>query len=171
MAKTGIEIVIDQKRLDEIIGKLDPAVVKGYLRDLIKEAAQIGEREARALVIGKQDEGDAQAHYSIRADAQPLSAKIYSVMPEARALSIETGRKPGEQVPFMQLVRWTRGRYATSRNITPELREQVLDVAAKIKARGTEGLFFIKGAAEEVEANLPRLLDRMAKEIEEDFGR
>jgi len=167
----GIEVTIDQAQLDAILGKLDPAVVRHYLRDLIKTAAKEGEDEARKLVVGEQDAGDAQAQHSMRHEAKPLSARIYSAMPEARALSIEVGRRPGEQAPFMQIYRWLFGRYRSSRNITPEQRALTLEVMRKIRERGTEGLRFIKGAAEHVEGRLPGHLDRMARKIEEDFGR
>lgn len=169
---SGIEVTIDQAQLDAILGKLDPTVVRHYLRDLIKTAAKEGEDEARKLVVGEQDAGDAQAHYSMRHEAKPLSARIYSVMPEPRAMSIEVGRKPGEQAPFMQIYRWLFGRYRfTARNITPEQREKVLEVMRKIRESGTEGLYFIRGAAEHVEGRLPELLSDMARKIEEDFGR
>ena len=136
---------------------------------MMKEAADLGHSVAQHNIQG----GLQQAGISIRSDVQPLTAKVYSVMPQSRAMSIEQGRSPGEEPPYMQIARWTLGnRYLTQRRL-PELtkgeRAQIATVQGAIKRQGVKGKKFIAGAAAAVKKELPQLLNAAAKKIESGF--
>lgn len=141
----------------------DPALIKGPLEELLRETARIGKQIARHNIKG----GTEQAGISIRADVEPLVATVYSVMPHARALSIEEGRFPGDAPPFKQIVRWVKGRYASTRNVSASERQVILEIMASVKAKGTKGKKFIAGAAVAIKKSLPGLVQKMARKVEE----
>ncbi len=164
-----IDVKIDQRQLQSIIKKCDPALVKKPLAGLMKEAGAKGNEVAKTKIKG----GTKQAQFSMRYDTKPMEAKVYSLMPQARATSIEEGRKSGEEVPYMQAARYVLNRrYLTQRRLsglTEDERGRIDAFINKVKAGGAKGKAFIEGAAEAVQKDLPKMLDKIAKEIESRF--
>jgi hypothetical protein len=161
-----IKVEIDQAQLREILKKADPAHIKEDMHQLMKDAGHHGNTVAKQKIKG----GTEQAGISMRFDVQPLEAKVYSVMPPARALSIEEGRRPGEDVPYMQAARHVTGRRYMTRRRLPELskdeREQIDRFRGAVKAAGAKGKAFIDGAREAVEKDMPKMLAKVASKIE-----
>jgi hypothetical protein len=156
-------VQIDLEGLEKLRGKLkDPTLIRKPLKKLIYHAAGIGKKQARESIDG----GTGIALRSIAAIPEATEATVFSKIAQARAMSIEVGRKPGEEVPFMALARWLTGR---QRSFAPtrEERKTVIQVQALIKARGAKGKAFIKTARETVNRNMPRLVSEMARKIEE----
>ena len=167
-----INIEIDQKQLQEIIKKADPSRVKEPLAGLIKEASGLGYAVATHNLKG----GLQIARITMRTKVQPMEAKVFSVMPIVRALSIEEGRKPGEIVPYLQAVRYVTGRrYLTRRRISEGLPEADHKAARKlqeaVRVHGAKGKAFIAGAAAAINRDMPRLLNVVAKKIESGWGK
>lgn len=161
-----INIKIDQAQLKEILKKADPAHIKKDMKSLMQEAGHHGYAIAKQKIKG----GTEQAGISLRFDATPMEAKIYSVMPPARAMSIEEGRKPGEIIPYMQAARHVTGRrYLTQRRLkelSKEERAQVQAFINLVKTTGAKGKAFLAGAKEAVEKDMPRMLGKLAAKIE-----
>ena len=164
-----IEVELDQKQLDKILKNIEPEQLKGPVKELISDAGEIGYEESKELIKGGTD----QAGYSLRYDVEPMTAKVYSVMPFHRAMSIEEGRDPGEEAPFMQIARWHTGRrYMTSRRqMDREDIEATREIQDAIRMGGAEGKGFLKGAAEKLQKELPDLISTLAKKIESRFGK
>ena len=164
-----MDVQIDQKQLQEILKSADPSLVKKEMDQLMKDAGHKGRTIAMEHLKG----GTEQAGYSMRFDAEPLTAKVYSVMPSHRAMSIEEGRRPGEEAPFMQIARWHTGRrYMTSRRqMDREDIEATREIQDAIRMGGAKGKGFIRGAAEKLQKELPELINVLVKKIESRFGK
>ncbi|MFA7462333.1 MAG: hypothetical protein WCY59_04210 [Anaerovoracaceae bacterium] len=160
-------VTVQIEGVDKLRARLkDPQLVKEPLKELLKDASDIGKAVARHNLSG----GTEQAKISMTAEVKPMEAVVYSKMAEARAKSIEEGRSPGETAPFTQLARWVTGRrYLTARRLselTKDERAQVEAVQAAIKAGGSRAKKFIAGAAEAVKKDLPKLFNVMARKVE-----
>jgi hypothetical protein len=161
-----VTIDIDQKQIAELLKKADPEKVKPMLAQLMKDAGHHG----RGVAIHNISGGTQQAGISMRFDVTPTTAKVYSVMPPERAMSIEEGRKPGEEPPLLQIARWvTCRRYLSQRrlsSLSSEERATTLRVREKIRASGTAGKKFIAGAHEVLKKDLPGMLKEIARSLE-----
>ncbi len=157
-------IDVEVSGIPEMLAKVnDPDLLRKPLKNLIRDAAATGKIAAMHNIRG----GTEQAGISIRADVQPLEARVFSAMPHVRAMSIEEGRKVGEEVPFLQIVHWRFGRYTASRNLTREERKEVLAIQEAIRRTGSKAKRFIAGAAVAVKKEMPRLVSDMARAVEE----
>ncbi len=166
-----ISVEIDQQQLQDILKKADPAILQQPLKDMLDDAAHLGEIAARHNLAG----GLEQAKFTMRSEVRPMEAKVYSLMPVARAMSIEEGRPPGEEPPFMQIARWSTGRrYLTSRGVAEMSRDeqnQIREIQQAIMQSGAKGKSFIMGAKAAVQRDFPKLLGAVAKKIESGFGK
>ena len=164
-----MDVQIDQKQLQEILKSADPSFVKKEMAQLMKDAGHRG----RTIAMENLKGGTEQAGYSMRFDAEPLTAKVYSVMPSHRAMSIEEGRKPGGNPPYMQIARWTTGRrYLSSRRTLSRGEQETVDrVISNIKAGGVKPKHFIKNAADSLKKELPKMLEVVASKIKGRFGK
>ena len=87
---------------------------------------------------------------SIQSEVQPTSARVFSLMSEARATSIELGRPAGG----------------------PRLHpDSPFALARHIARRGVRGRFFMQAAIRSTESVLPQLIGTMARQVESRFGR
>ena len=144
----------------------DPALIRAPLKDLLTTAAVIGRDSAKANISG----GTEQAAYSIIYKVEPMEAQVYSMMPPARAMSIEQGRPPGEEPPWMQIARWSTGRrYLTSRTasgMTFQERREITLTQLAIKTAGAKAKKFIEKAGITVKSKMPALVADMARKVE-----
>ena len=123
-----------------------------------------------------------RAVYSIDYEIKPYLARVYSAMPKARAVAIEEGRpahSPEIIETFLpsfrdadlsapafitagQIYRWKKkvGYPGTLRQLMRE-----------IERSGVAGKRFMGKAREKIEGELPRLLNKMSRRVEEKFGR
>lgn len=167
MSKFTVEI----EGAEELIARLtDPDLVDQAMDELVESTG----KTARSEMIKRLSGGTEQAKISTQMDypvmGKPLTAKVYSAMPQARSLSIEEGRKSGETVPVIQVARWYKGaKYLTSRRL-PDLseseKETILKIRDSIKAKGVKGKKFIEGSADKAREELPRLTAKAARKIE-----
>ncbi len=165
-----ITVDIDQKQLQEILRKADPAMVTKEIDKLIKDTAHRAQISATSDLRG----GTEQAGHSMHIKVWPLGAVVASSMPKARALSIEEGRKPGETAPYMQIARWATGRrYLTRRRVAEmahaekaELDAQTLPVIDAIKSSGVKGKWFMRGAKESALHYVQEKIQAIAQNIE-----
>lgn len=168
-----MDITIDRKKLEKILKNADPAKVKSHTEKMIKYAGHHGYAVAKKNISG----GSEQAKISIRFDytVSDMTAKVHSVMPAARAMSIEEGRKPGENLSYLQIARWVTGRrYMQTRHaasLTREQKAQIESVIESIRSRGTQGKKFISGAHEAVNRDMPKILDALANKIESEWNK
>ncbi len=164
-------VELNQKQLQEILRKTDPALVREPLADFMKDASHKGHIVARHNLAG----GLQMAKISMRTEAQPLSARVYSVMPQARALSIEEGRPPGQPPSLLQAARWTTGRrHLTGRRLSELSRDEMETAQAvreAIRRSGARGKHYLLGAKKAIQQDLPALLGVVVQKIESRFGK
>ena len=157
----AINLDIEMTGQEELIKKLsDPAVIAGPLKELLEEASSIG----RKTVVEGIDGGTGVAVSSIGIEVQPLSARVYTAIAEPRALSIEKGRPPGD-------TRWTSDGHIQKWAESVGVSEPLFVLTRGIRQRGVKGRFFMAAARQKVESELPRLLNNMARIIEEKFNK
>lgn len=148
--------------LEELQAKLrDPRLIGDPFKELLKDASQTGQEAAERGIDG----GTGIAVRTINRFVDPTSAKVTTVLPRARAMSIEKGRPPGEEVPVRALVRWLSGNPYKRSADRAEL-ELAYQARAAIKQHGAKGKRFMQQARQAVADTLPRLLGRMARRIE-----
>ncbi len=150
-------ITVKVDGLDDLQRKLrNPLVIKGPLKELLTDASKVGTREAWDTIDG----GTGIAVRSIGARVRPLEAYVYSAMAKGRALSIEEGRPPGADVKAIlpQIIRWKKAVGHPDSGI---------EIAHRIRLLGAKGKHFLKAAGEKVTENMPPLVQKMAKQIEE----
>lgn len=95
------------------------------------------------------------------ADIQPFSAKVHTIN-QKYPVVIEGGRKPGSKMPPPSaLEQWARAHGI----------ENTFILARAIAKRGIKGRFFRRKARSAVRREMPRLLDRMGKQIEGTWGK
>ncbi len=149
----------------------DPKLTGEPLKELLKEASDKGKSVARHNLSG----GLEMAKISMTAEVEPRVATVFSKMPQVRAKSIEEGRRPGENVSFLQIARWvTKRRHLTARRLselTQQEREKIESIQAAIRSGGAKGKAFISGAAAAVKKDLPGMVNKMARKIEERWRR
>ena len=166
-----INVEISQAQLREILQKTHPAIVREPLADFMKTASVKGMMVAKHNISG----GLQMAKISIRTDVEPLSARVYSVMPQERALSIEEGRRPGDAPSLLQAARWVHGRRHLTRRRMAELTRDELATAVgvvqSIQQSGARGKHYLMGAKKSIQRDLPRLLGEIVQKIEGRFGR
>ena len=100
---------------------------------------------------------------SIMSETRPTSARVFSLMSDARATSIELGRSPGDQPVHPDVLeKWARRVGFTG---------SLYALARRIARRGVKGRFFMQAAARSTDALLPQLPKGMAVQIERGFGK
>jgi hypothetical protein len=100
---------------------------------------------------------------SIMTEVKPGSARVFSLMSEARSTSIELGRPAGGPLVHPDaLRRWVS---AVGYAGTPAV------LARQIKRRGVKGRFFMRAAIQSTQNALPVMLRRMAGDVVSRFGR
>ncbi len=174
-----ISLKVELKGQEELRAKLsDPTIVAGPLKDLLVEASDIAVETGKA----KLESGFGTSTWGVRGvGAAPLSmvssikrfeARVKSLMPPPRALSIETGRPAGEQASIKQLARWVEAKGIGKLSARGEpLMGTVYAIVWHIKQRGVKGRFFMQAARDKVQGELPRLLNEMGTKIKEKFNR
>jgi len=118
-------------------------------------AAVIAERTARK---GAPSDTGALKR-SLTVETTPLSARVFSVLPYA--IVMEQGRRPGARMPPPSaLAGWARRHPPKGGG-----KSSLFALARHIGKRGIKGRFFMKAAKDDVERQLPSLIDKAAREI------
>ncbi len=99
---------------------------------------------------------------SIQAEVLPMQARVFSGMPQARTLSIETGRRPGGPLLHPGALRWWMENIYTGT-------QRVFEIARGIQRRGVKGRFFMKRATQDTRNQMPVFLRAAAKKIQDSF--
>lgn len=157
MSRVKVEIT----GLAELRSKLkDPSRIQHPLYMLLKDATNIGKKTAWEAIDG----GAGIAVRSISARIDPTSALIYTMLPQARALSIEEGRQPGirPQSILGSIIRWVQ---------SMRIRKTGIEVAVEIHDKGAKGKHYMAAAAEKVRGEMPRLVAEMAERLKGEFAR
>ena len=154
-------ITIEVEGIEELQVRLsDPRLVGEPLAALLDEVSAVGRKAAELGIDG----GLGIAVRSINRYIYPKEARVYTVLPEARAMSIEVGRSPG--VPprdiLPQIIRWKEAVGHPDPAIT---------IAKEISSRGSKGKHFIQKAKEAVVKELPQLVQKLGGRIEKKWRR
>jgi hypothetical protein len=105
-----IGVEIDKQAIANIIKRIDSKFAEPAMQATIKSMGTYGYGLAKKYLKPEDEARSADyAPKSMRYDVMPLEAKIYSVMAEHRARSIEQGRAPGETLPIKAVYRWYNG--------------------------------------------------------------
>ena len=133
----------------------DPALTGEPIAQAIAEIADAARKEAEKAIDG----GQGMAVRTITANVQKDNALIFSMLPAKRAMSIEEGRKPGDDAKIIlaQAIRWKDavGHPASG-----------YEVAAELSSRGSQGKAYIKRAEEEAKKAAPDAVRKAAAQVE-----
>lgn len=165
----------DVRGIEDLKARLtNPALIGAPLTEVLEEASKLGSKTA----VNNIDGGRGIAVHSIGYEVQPLAARVFSAMPRARALNIEQGRPIGTPEKELAWLDWSErppvwkgplARWAKSEGHV-DLTAGSSPVAAIIRAvstQGVKGKRFLGQAREAMKNALPRLLSKMARQVEE----
>ncbi len=166
-----IGVEIDKQAIANIIKRIDSKFAEPAMQATIKSMGTYGYGLAKKYLKPEDEARSADyAPKSMRYDVMPLEAKIYSVMAEHRARSIEQGRAPGETLPIKAVYRWYNGtlyvRNTTIEGMGDDERRTLYKIRSNIKRMGVKGKRFIGKTWDKLIADMPDRLDRVAKQIE-----
>ena len=137
--------------------KIDTVEEMPPLRDLLVEAAQIGQSASRDLAprfTGAMAQG-------FVSEISPFSAKVHTIT-AIYPIVIEGGRKPGSTTPSSRVLeQWAR-RHGI---------ENTFLLARAIAKRGIRGRFFRRKGRVAVRREMPRLLGEMQRKLEVIWGK
>lgn len=102
------------------------------------------------------------ASRSLMSEVKPNSARVFSLMAEARTTSIELGRAPDGPLLHTDALRRWASRVGFS--------DSLFELARQIQRRGVKGRFFMKAAIQSTQNELPRLVREMAMNVKGRFG-
>jgi hypothetical protein len=171
-----IQIEVNQDQVREILKKIDTSHIQDAVKTLI---GQMGKR-GRVIAMAKLKPTDSMrgtdyAQKSMRYDVREMTATVHSVMPDSRALSIEEGRAPGEDVGFKSIARWYEGSlYLSTSSInkwSDPKAKTIYRIKASIKRSGARGKHFISETWTKLNTDLPKDLSRIAKNIEKRWAK
>lgn len=154
-------ITVEVKGIERLTRKLDE--VPRAVRGIMERATKYGREEAaRRAKPHPADTGGLGRTVKFMVDPGPvpLHARIYTV--SGIAPTVEEGRKPGKPPPVAAIGRWAR---AHGIAVNPWL------LARQIRARGTRGIKFMSGAAEETQKKMGEFMREAVREIEGRWGR
>lgn len=147
---------VNTKGLKAIVADLHTIEEFKTLRPLLQDAGNIAKDTASAN--SKHDTGKLAGSFVV--DIEPFSARMHT--PLKYAIPGEKGRKPDSKMPpTVELEQWAR-RHGI---------ENTFLLARSIAKRGIKGRFFRRKASAAVRKEMPRLLDRMAHDIEKLWGK
>lgn len=142
--------------LDDVRRRLnDPALIDKPMVGLLTEATSLATRVA----IDKVDGGLGKAARSIQGKVERMQGRVYSMMPAAKARSIDQGRRPGASLGALLpgLIRW---REAVGHP------ETGIVIALEVRRRGTKGKFFKQEAQDSVRNKLPDFIKTLEAKLE-----
>ena len=149
-------VSVNTKGLKAIVADLHTIEELKTLRPLLEDAGAIAKDTASANT--RSDTGKLAGSFVL--DIEPFSARMFTPTPYAKFA--EKGRKPESKMPpKVALEQWAR-RHGI---------ENTFMLARSIAKRGVKGRFFRRKARTAVRKEMPRLLDRMAHDIEKLWGR
>lgn len=130
----------------------DPAMLNEPMREMLTEAARIGQRAA----TDRMDGGLGIAVRSVASRVEPNGARVFSAMATARSRSIDQGRKPGQPLKSLLpgIIRWKQ---AVGHP------DSAIAIAKGIQRRGVKGRFFKRAAVEAVNNALPELFGQVRR--------
>lgn len=165
----AVEVQIDEKQLQKIIGKLGPHLYEKAVKNMMKAAADDGRGTMESAIDG----GTGVAVRSIVAQSSATTAEIFTMIRKTTGLKIEEGRKPGDAPSLVQLARWQEGS-VRRRNLNGYTREQVKElktIQAAIRARGSKAKQYLKGTRDKLQSNLGGYMSKVVREILENWRR
>lgn len=152
----NLSLDLQMEGLEEVKRRLrDPSLVMRAMRGVGLRAARAGKRTAIKSIDG----GTGIATRSIVSLVFPAEglAMVKSMMPRARALSIEEGRPPGDPPPLEAVIRWVEAM---------GIRRNAREIRSEIEARGAKGKRYLAQTRDLWETNLPVWLQKAARQVE-----
>lgn len=152
-----LSVAVNVKGTEVILGKLSEVQKLKPMHTLLTEAADIAKTTARANApsfTGKLSGG-------FVAEISPMSATVHTIN-EKYPVVMEGGRKPGGKMPPPKMLE----QWARKHGI-----ENTFILARSIAKRGIKGRFFRRKARAAVRKEMPRLIDRMASQVEAEWGK
>ncbi len=155
--KSRLTVQVDG--LDRLQKNLGRKIVAIAMARGIADASEIAQEKAEGFA--PRDTG-AIAN-SLSTEVSTLQAIIFSSLPQARFA--EYGRKPGGKLPPPDaLAGW-----ASRHGFTASRGTSLFVLARSIAQRGKKGRFFMRRAGRATKRALPRIMERVASDIEREF--
>jgi len=167
-----IGVNIDKQAIANILKRINPEYAEEAMQATIKSMATYGYGLAKQYL--KPEIASRSTDYapkSMRYEVKPLEARVYSVMPENRARSIEDGRSFGEYVPIKAIYRWFDGtlyvRNTDIHRLKGEERATLYRIQGNIRRSGARGKHFISKTWDKLISDIvPNRLEHIAKQME-----
>lgn len=152
--------------LDALRRRLDSGRILGPVKqEMIREASEQALKTAQTEFKGRAGTGGIARTVKEQSEQGGLVRRIDVPGAVARkALSIETGRPPGKNVPYATLTAWAK------RAGLPTDRASVKAIRAGIKERGTQGTRAMEKASREADKTLKAKQPATERRIERDFN-
>jgi hypothetical protein len=154
MAKAAVTVRI--KGIKELLADVETLDQLKPLHRVLVDASRTAQETAQA----NSPTFSGGLRRSFVTEIEPLSARVSTPLGYARIM--EFGRRPGGKQPPPNALR----AWATAHGIA-----NTFVLARSIGKRGLKGRFFRRKARAAVRRQMPGLLDRMAREMEGDWGR
>ncbi len=154
--KSRLTVQVDG--LERLKKKLGGKLVEKAMERGIADASEIAQEKAESFA--PRDTG-AIAN-SLSAETSAFEATIFSTLPQARFA--EYGRKPGGKLPPPDALAGWASRHGFSSRGT-----SLFVLARSIAQRGKKGRFFMRRAGRATKRALPRIMERVASDIEREF--
>lgn len=155
MGRPKVKVVVEG--IAALQAKLNnDGLLREPVRDMLTGAAKVGQKAAVEGVDG----GRGIAVRSMSYKVDPLSMRVFTAMPAARARSIDQGRKPfrhGLRALLPGISRWREAVGHPDAGIV---------IALSIKKRGVKGRFFKQSARDAVNNVLPGLFKALELQVE-----
>lgn len=146
-----------RRRADRVLDEVRPMMedVGKFVRERAAERAKPHPADKGTLGKG--------IKFELEGGAVPLLGRVKPARPiQGIAWTVEAGRRPGKPPPVAALERWL-----TSHGIPTN----PWVMQAEIRRRGTRGVKFMAGAADDARRELPRIIGSAARKIESRWGR
>lgn len=169
-------IEINQQQVRDILQKINPAHINDAIKQLLKRMGGRGRVLSQNYL--KPTDSARSTNYapkSMRYDVKDMTATVFSVMPQARAQSIEEGRPPGQNVGLKAIARWHDGNLylhnSTLNRMTDSEKATLFRIKAAIKRSGASGKHFISKSYNKLRDDLPDELKKIAASIEKRWAK
>ncbi|HSW64405.1 MAG TPA: hypothetical protein VLH56_14020 [Dissulfurispiraceae bacterium] len=152
---------------EEVMRKLgDPRLSQQPMEELLTDASKIGQSAAIKAISG--GTGIAERSINYKVFSRTMWARVYTMIARKRAMSIDRGRKPGDNPSIEEIASWYFSTpFRRHWDMSRDNRSKVVQIWQAIKEHGAKGKNFIPVAREEIEKELPRLQQRAIQRLEE----
>ena len=158
---------INLEGFEELIRKLgDPRLSQQPMEELLTGVSKIGQSAAIKAISG--GTGIAERSINYKVFSRTMWARVYTMIARKRAMSIDQGRKPGDNPSIEEIASWYFSTpFRRHWDMSRENRSKVIQIWQAIKEHGSKGKNYMLATRDAVEKGLPALTSRAMERIKE----